>query len=333
MKNQKKKSKRNQDDYDSPWKEILEKYFPQFIEFFFPKAYKDIDWDKGYEFLDKELQQITKKAKTGRKIVDKLVKVWLKNGNEKWALIHTDVQDQKEEAFPVRMYTYNYRLFDRYNRHAASFAVLGDTNDKWRPSSYEQDLWDCKVKFDFPIVKLIDKVKDWKALEKSNNPFAIVTMVHWRAIKTAGNKNIRVNEKISLIKHLYKKGFLKQDIINLMRFIDWVIEIPKELEPIFDKEMEKFEKEEKMYYITQMQRSSYEKGQEDGKKEGKKEGEKNGIAKIISKLIAKKFDSQVRRELPRLRTLPKEDLMELAEQILVLNSLTAVHTWIKDRKR
>ena len=68
MENKKQKSNRFQDDYDSPWKEILEKYFPQFIEFFFPEAYKDINWNKGYEFLDKELQQITKKAKTGRKI-------------------------------------------------------------------------------------------------------------------------------------------------------------------------------------------------------------------------------------------------------------------------
>jgi len=111
----------------------------------------------------------------------------------------------------------------------------------------------------------------------------------------------------------------------LMRFIDWVIEIPKELEPLFDKELEKFEKEEKVYYITQMQRPSYEKGQQ--------EGEKKGIAKIISKLIAKKFNSQVRRELPRLRNLPQDDLMELAEQILVIKSLTAVHDWINTRKQ
>jgi len=333
MKKQKKKSKSYQDDYDSPWKEILEKYFPEFIEFFFPKAYKDIDWSKGYEFLNKELQQITKDALKGRRYVDTLVKVWLKTGDETWALIHTDVQDQKEDNFSARMYTYNYRLFDRYGRHAASFAVLGDTNERWRPSSYEQERWDCKIKFDFPIVKIIDKVKDWKALEKSNNPFAIVTMVHWQAIKTAKNKQKRVNEKISLIKHLYKKGFSKQDIINLMRFIDWIIVIPKELEPLFDKELEKFEKEEKVYYITQMQRPSYEKGQQEGKKEGEKKGEKKGIAKIISRQIAKKFNSQVRRELPRLRNLPQDDLMELAEQILVIKSLTAVHDWINTRKQ
>jgi len=325
MTNKKKKTKRFQDDYDSPWKEILEKYFPQFIEFFFPKAFKDIDWNKGYEFLDKELQQITKKAKSGRKFVDKLVKVWLKSGLEKWALIHTDVQDQKEDEFPVRMYTYNYRLFDRYGRHAASFAVLGDTNDKWRPSSYEQELWDCKVKFQFPVVKIADIVKNWEALEKSSNPFAVVTMVHWKAIKTAKNKKKRVNEKLTLIKHLYKKGFSKQDIINLMRFIDWVMIIPKEVEPLFDKELEKFEKEKKMYYITQMQRPSYEKGQKKGKREG--------VSTVISRMIAKKYNSQVRRESPRLRNLPTDDLMELAEQLFVLNSLSDVHNWINERKK
>jgi len=39
-------------------------------------------------------------------------------------------------------------------------------------------------------------------------------MVHWKAIKTARNKQKRVNEKIALIRHLYKKGFSKQDIYN-----------------------------------------------------------------------------------------------------------------------
>jgi hypothetical protein len=44
-------------DFDSPWKEALEHYFPQFMAFFFPHAHGDIDWARGYEFLDKELQQ------------------------------------------------------------------------------------------------------------------------------------------------------------------------------------------------------------------------------------------------------------------------------------
>jgi len=43
------------DDYDSPWKEILEWYFPDFMAFFFPHAAAQIDWSRGYETLDKEL--------------------------------------------------------------------------------------------------------------------------------------------------------------------------------------------------------------------------------------------------------------------------------------
>jgi len=40
-------------EYDSPWKEIIEQYFPEFIVFFFPDAYQDIDRSKKHGFLNK----------------------------------------------------------------------------------------------------------------------------------------------------------------------------------------------------------------------------------------------------------------------------------------
>ncbi|HLO86141.1 MAG TPA: hypothetical protein VK203_14190 [Nostocaceae cyanobacterium] len=64
-------------DYDSPWKEIIEAYFPRFLEFFFPLAYGEIDWTKPYQFLDKELQQLDPDAEIGKRLVDKVAKVWL----------------------------------------------------------------------------------------------------------------------------------------------------------------------------------------------------------------------------------------------------------------
>ena len=62
-------------DYDSPWKEILDVYFPMFLALLFKKVYDEIDWDRGYEMLDKELQQIIPKGAAGRLFVDKLVRV------------------------------------------------------------------------------------------------------------------------------------------------------------------------------------------------------------------------------------------------------------------
>ena len=49
-------------DYDSPWKEILDRYFKDFMAFFFPRASREIDWTKGYAFLDKELQRVIRDA-------------------------------------------------------------------------------------------------------------------------------------------------------------------------------------------------------------------------------------------------------------------------------
>ena len=52
-------------DYDSPWKEAIERYFEPFVGLFFPEAHADIDWQRPYEFLDTELRQVTHDAELG----------------------------------------------------------------------------------------------------------------------------------------------------------------------------------------------------------------------------------------------------------------------------
>jgi hypothetical protein len=76
-----------QQDYDSPWKNILDLQFEEFMAFFFPSAHAQIDWQAGHEFLDKELQKIALDAALGRRVVDKLVKVQLTNGQEQWVSV------------------------------------------------------------------------------------------------------------------------------------------------------------------------------------------------------------------------------------------------------
>ncbi|MDZ7958912.1 MAG: hypothetical protein RMY34_13690 [Aulosira sp. DedQUE10] len=119
-------------DYDSPWKEIIELYFPRFLEFFFTQAYDAIDWTRPYEFLDTELQQLEPDAEIGRRFVDKVAKVWLLDGEEAWVLVHVEVQGQYDSQFTERMYTYNYRLFDRHKQRVISLAVLADEQANWR---------------------------------------------------------------------------------------------------------------------------------------------------------------------------------------------------------
>jgi hypothetical protein len=171
-------------DYDSPWKEALERYFEAFMAFFFPLAHADIDWNRGYEFLDKELQQVVREAELGRRLADKLVKVWRRDGQETWVLIHIEVQGQPDPEFARRMYVYNYRLFDRYQRWVVSLAVLADEQAQWRPDRYGYELWGCQTHLRFPIIKLLDYRANWSVLEQSHNPFTVMVMAHLQAQAT-----------------------------------------------------------------------------------------------------------------------------------------------------
>jgi hypothetical protein len=73
-----------QDDHDSPWKEALENRFPEFLALLFPEIHAEVDWSRGPEFLDKELQQVVRDAERGRRYADKLVKVYARDGGETW---------------------------------------------------------------------------------------------------------------------------------------------------------------------------------------------------------------------------------------------------------
>lgn len=253
----------HRDDYDSPWKEILSAYFQEFMAFFFPEIAREIDWSMGYELLDKELRQITRESEIGLRLADRLVKVWKKNGQEAWVLIHVEVQAWKEAAFGHRVFVYHYRIHDLYNRPVVSLAVLADDNPNWRVRGYEEDLWGCGNTFRFPMVKLLDLKDRGPFLESSSNPFAVVVMAHLRAMETRKDHRERLKNKLILSKSLFQRGWTKQEIIDLYRFIDWIMFLPKDLAKTYHEELVKYEEDIKMPFITTAERIGIERGKKE----------------------------------------------------------------------
>ena len=274
-----------QPDYDSPWKDVLERYFEQFIEFFFPTMHQQIYWDNGYEFLDKELQQVVRDAELGRRLVDKLVKVWLENGEEAWVIVHIEVQGAFETDFRKRMYIYNYRVFDRYDKKVASLAVLADNSRKWRPTEYTYELFGCKVSLKFPIVKLLDYAGRVQELEQSSNPFAIIVHAFLKTRETAKAPEERFHWKITFSKMLYERGFFKKDILELIRFLDWIMILPEDLEQRFQQVLHEFEEEQRMRYMATFERDALEKGRLQGIEEGLARGMEQGMERGIERGI------------------------------------------------
>jgi hypothetical protein len=230
------------------------------MAFFFPQAYEDIDWSRGLEFLDKELQYAVRLAGRGRHTVDKLVKVWRKDGEEMWVLTHVEVQSQVEEEFPQRMYICNSLLFGRHKRCVVSLGVLGDTQVDWRPASFEYGLWGCRAGIEYPIVKLLDYEGRWEELEQSTNPFAVVVMAHVKTQTTRSKPETRLQWKKRILRWLYQQGRSEEEFVDLFRFMDLVMVLPPDLEREYEEATERYEEERTMPLISNFERRAMERG-------------------------------------------------------------------------
>ncbi len=301
------------DTYDSPWKEILNAYFEEFIAFFFPKIHQKIDWSRSYERLDKELRQITRESKIGSRFADQLMKVWEKDGKEAWVLIHVEVQGEAEKDFGHRVYVYNYRIHDLYRRPVASLALLADESPGWYVNGYDHEKWGCKITFRFPSVKILAFKENWEMLESSNNPFAVVVMAHLRTRETRIKDQERLKFKIFLTKALYRSGWTKQQIIDLYRFIDWIMKLPDDLEKAYHHELTKYEEEIKMQYVTTAERIGIEKGRVEGKAEGRAEGKAEEKRETAKKLL--KLDALPDEQIALVTELSVEEIRQLHQEL------------------
>ncbi len=220
----------------------------------------------------KELQQLEPDAEIGKLLVDKVAKVWLLEGTEAWVLVHVEVQGRYDTEFAKRMYTYNYRLFDRHQQRVISLAILADERANWRPSSYGYELGGCRVSLEFPAAKILDYEAQWESLAQNTNPFAVVVMAHLKTKATQQNPESRLQWKLSLVRSLYDRGYRRDDVLQLFRFIDWIMVLPEALARGFKEVVRSYEEADRMRYVTSIERLAIEEGIQQGIEQGIEQG-------------------------------------------------------------
>jgi hypothetical protein len=277
---------------------------------------------KGYESLDKELHQIVRAARGPKGLADKLFKVWRLNGQETWLLIHIEVQGEPEADFPLRMFRYNVRAFERYNQTVVSLAVLTDDRADWRPDRFEYGGFGAWTGIRFLNTKLLDWRGRDAELEASPNPFAQVVRAHLRALDTRQDPEGRCRYKLALVKGLYQRGWDAEDVRQLLRVIDWLLDLPAELKQTFDEEFHAWEEEKRMPpYITSFERSGIEKGLKEGLREG------------IAATLGLKFGASGKRLMPRVREIHDVDeLRALLRAIAAAESLQEIRDRLPARR-
>jgi predicted transposase/invertase (TIGR01784 family) len=206
---------------DQLWKGIIEDLFEEFLLYFYPKwASENVDFSKPFEFYDKELDTIYPDKK-GKKFADKLVKIVLKNQEEKWMLIHIEVQGYKDTSFPERMFTYFYRIRDKYQKDIMALAILSDNYWDFHPKAFHYEYNQTKLEYHFDTFKIIKKSDE--DLNIPNNVFSIIILAAKKSLQKENTDSVIFAWKRELLLQLAQTNHSVEKVVKILDFLRYVV--------------------------------------------------------------------------------------------------------------
>lgn len=300
-------------DKDGLWKRIITDLFEPFVLFFAPDLYEQLDWSKEPNSLEQEFHRAVPKKK-GTKYTDKLMKVYLKDGNEQWILAHIEVQGYKDDHFSERMFQYFYRIFDKFNQKIYAIALLADPDHFFKPTIYEYHFHGTDLTYSYNTYKLLEQ--DEEELLQSDNPFAYAVLAGIYMLKSRKNASKRYQFKRRLLELLLQDPQKRsQEYIQpLLYFIDYLLEVPEEMTRELQEEIGPMIGKEASY----MERAMYPDPPtlkpfiDEWRQEGKAEGIAEGTKKIAMSMLKKGYSA---KEIMELTNLTEKELDELKKQI------------------
>ena len=130
--------------------------------------------------------------------------------------------------------------------------------------------------------------------------------------RTRKHPHRRYAAEVKLIKGLYERGWAAEDLRQLFRVIDWMMDLPKPLEVNFWQEINRYEQEKKMPFMTTPERIGREQGLAEGLSKGRIEGRAEGIELALQL----KFGDAGLRLMPEIRAIT--DAAKLKEILLAI---------------
>jgi hypothetical protein len=116
--------------------------------------------------------------------------------------------------------------------------------------------------------------------------------------------------KLRVVKGLYDRGWSEDDVRELFRLVDWIMDLPDDLEEAFRSDVSQFEEEKHMRYLSSIERLA------------RNEGLREGLLEGIELGLDVKFGQRGRRLLPRISAL--DDVATLRALSRVLKSATTL---------
>jgi hypothetical protein len=203
---------------DFLWKTAFRFFMRQFIAFFYPHRYNQIDWTRKVEFLDKELHRIFTESGQKHRQADVLARLHLKSGKPLWVLLHIEVQGYVDEYFAFRIHQIRYRIEERFGVNPAILAILTDNNPKFHPKRYRVSTWRASSETRFQTYKVINHPPS--SYDNADSAVAIIMKVAYYAAhagKFSDEDLISVHFK--MVRELLSANYSKQEVAFILNFI------------------------------------------------------------------------------------------------------------------
>ena len=219
-------------DFDGNWKEIIIEFFEDFVAFFLPKLYPHVDFSRPPEILEQELIQVLEAiGSDSKKVADKLLKVWLKDGTEKWILVHIEIQSYFEKLFSKRMYQIFSMIFHKYDHKIVAIAIYTNTKTPRFYNRFMEDNFGTSVIYRFIGYRIMrQKESDLLA---SNNIFSLFVLANYYVNKTRKDLRKRLELKEKMLELAQERHISPERMGRFFFFIDNVMKIPLNLQQEF----------------------------------------------------------------------------------------------------
>jgi predicted transposase YdaD len=271
---------------------------------------------REFAFLDKELAEMypEPEKESDVRVVDKLVKVFRRDGAEEWVLVHIEIQDKtnaRDRAlFSERMFRYFYRCFDRYRKPIAAIAIYTGPDGKRLPHFYEYQFMQTNLKYQYNTLCILDYPDE--DLGRSDNPFAWVVLAAKKALLKGKDLDSKLLAgKLFIFRKLYEGGiFEKKKLQAILTFLDNYVRFEKtETNRIFRKEIVKITgKKNTMDIFEQVAEWRWQDGLEKGHRKGIKEGLEKSVRALLAntEFSVEKIASLIGVSVTRVKKLSKE---------------------------
>ena len=268
-------------DFDGLWKEAIERFLPELLMRTLPELYKDIDFSIKPEFLSKELQDSIQRPAIDEHnpplFVDELIKIFLKNGQTAWILLHIEIQGNGGDDISFRMMLYCSLIFAHHKKMPVALAILTSPRPKKENvGTYYFEQYGTSLNYDYNCFEVYKQSEE--ELAKSDNPFDLLFLAAKKTMNIRGkNKESKERMKYHYLMEVTKlwdsKGWNERDRRDILTFVARLINLrSKDYIKQYINEVNKLQGENKMKTLSFIEKYFLDEGLRKGIDKGKNIG-------------------------------------------------------------